>query len=90
MVNHDEYLSLSNIVESYFPKTDVRLCIVHFMRNLKKHLTPEKFRKVKKFLDSIKSQSLTNEYELLLFKEMLEIMREKIPLMLRWWIFSFY
>jgi transposase-like protein len=78
VVTHDDYPGLSGVVESYFPKTDVQLCIVHFVRNLKKHLTPESFRKAKEFLDSIKS-AVSYEHGLTLFEEMLEIMRKGNP-----------
>ena len=48
------------------------------MRNLKKRLTPESFRKVKEFIDSIKS-AVSYEHGLKLFEEMLEVMREENP-----------
>ena len=40
IITHDDFPGLSKIVESYFPKVDVQLCVIHFLRNLKKHLHP--------------------------------------------------
>lgn len=78
IITHDDFPGLSKIVESYFPKVDVQLCIVHFLRNLKKHLIPEKVRMAKEFIDSIKS-AVSYEHGLTLFEEMLEVLREGNP-----------
>ncbi len=78
VVTHDDYPGLSGLVESFFPRTDVQLCIVHFLRNLKKHLTPQSFRKVKEFINSIKS-AVSYEHGLTLFEEMLKIIKDENP-----------
>ena len=78
VVTNDDYPGLSGVVESYFPGTDIQLCIVHFLRNLKRHLSPEVFRRVKEFLDSIRS-AVSYEHGLTLFEEMLGIMRKDNP-----------
>lgn len=78
IITHDDYPGLSKIVESYFPKVDVQLCIVHFMRNLKRHLSPGSFKKVKEFLESIRN-AVFYEHGLTLFEEMLKIIEKENP-----------
>ena len=78
IVTHDDFSGLSRIVESYFPKVDVQLCVVHFLRNLKKQLPPECFKKVKEFLDSIKN-AVSYEHGFSLFEEMLKLIEEANP-----------
>jgi len=53
VITYDDYLELSSVIESYFPKADNQLCIVHFLRNLKKRLSPERFKRVKELIDAV-------------------------------------
>ena len=78
IITHDDYPGLSKTIESYFKQSDVQLCLVHFLRNLKIHLTPTIFRKVKEFLDSIKN-AVSYEHGFSLFEEMLKVINEDNP-----------
>ena len=78
IVTHDDFSGLARMVESYFPKVDVQLCVVHFLRNLKKQLPPKCFKKVREFLDSIKN-AVSYEYGFSLFEQMLKLIEEVNP-----------
>ncbi len=68
IVTHDDYPGLSGLIESYFPKADIQLCVVHFLRNLRKRLSPQTFREIKRCIDSIK-RAVSYEYGLTLFED---------------------
>ncbi len=78
IITHDDYPGLSKTIESYFTSTDVQLCLVHLIRNLKRHLTPSMFTKAKEYLHSIKN-AVSYEHGFSLFEEMLKIISEENP-----------
>jgi len=78
VITHDDYPGLSSVIESYFPKADNQLCIVHFLRNLRKRLSPERFKRVKELIDVVKS-AVSYEMGLTVFERVIEEIREENP-----------
>jgi len=74
IVVHDDFLGLSSLTETFFPRADIQLCTVHLLRNAKKHLSREHYRTFRDYFQSIKN-SLNYEEGLRLF----EVLLEKLP-----------
>jgi transposase-like protein len=78
IATHDDFSGLSKLVKSYFPEVDVQLCLVHFVRNLKKQLPPEAFKKAKNYVTAIKD-AVSYEHGVSLLKELMMLIKEANP-----------